>query len=133
MLWPCGRLRNTLRPSRPTVCASADTTGNIARQRSAGYRQRENRLALRRRPAFESLPEKALVSAGELGSRVGLLSSVNGYSTCMIIAGLIFLLLGAVLAIPLLWTIGVILVVIGLVLMLLGRTGRQVGGRAHYW
>ena len=51
----------------------------------------------------------------------------------MIIAGLIFLLLGAVLAIPLLWTIGVILVVIGLVLMLLGRTGRQVGGRAPYW
>jgi uncharacterized membrane protein len=53
--------------------------------------------------------------------------------TSMIILGLIFLLLGAVLAIPILWTIGIILVVVGLVLMLLGRSGRQVGSRAHYW
>ncbi len=51
----------------------------------------------------------------------------------MIITGLIFLLLGALLSIPLLWTIGVIVVVVGLALMLLGRSGRQVGGRAHYW
>lgn len=51
----------------------------------------------------------------------------------MIITGLIFLLLGAVLAIPLLWTIGVIVLVVGLVVTLLGRSGRQVGGRAHYW
>lgn len=51
----------------------------------------------------------------------------------VIILGLILLLLGAVLAIPILWTIGIILVVVGLVLMLLGRAGRQVGGRAHYW
>jgi fatty acid desaturase len=53
--------------------------------------------------------------------------------TSMIILGLIFLLLGAVLAIPILWTIGIILVVVGLVLMLLGRSGHQVGSRAHYW
>jgi hypothetical protein len=51
----------------------------------------------------------------------------------MIITGLICLLLGAILAVPLLWTIGIILVVVGLVLMLFGRSGRQVGGRAHYW
>lgn len=51
----------------------------------------------------------------------------------MITAGLIFLLLGALLSIPLLWTIGVVLLIVGLVLMLLGRSGRQVGGRAHYW
>lgn len=51
----------------------------------------------------------------------------------MIMFGLIFLLLGAVLAIPILWTIGIILVVVGLVLMLLGRSGHQVGSRAHYW
>lgn len=53
--------------------------------------------------------------------------------TGVIILGLILLLLGAVLAIPILWTIGIILVVVGLVLMLLGRSGRQVGSRAHYW
>jgi hypothetical protein len=51
----------------------------------------------------------------------------------MIITGLILLLLGALLAIPILWTIGIVLVIVGLVLMVLGRTGRQVGGRAHYW
>lgn len=51
----------------------------------------------------------------------------------MIILGLILLILGAVLAIPILWTIGIILVVVGLVLTLLGRSGRQVGSRAHYW
>jgi hypothetical protein len=51
----------------------------------------------------------------------------------MIILGLIFLLLGAVLAIPILWTIGIILVIVGLVLLVLGRSGHQVGSRAHYW
>ncbi|MGB8859026.1 MAG: DUF6131 family protein [Ilumatobacteraceae bacterium] len=51
----------------------------------------------------------------------------------MIVTGLILLLLGALLGISLLWTIGVVVLVVGLVLMLLGRSGRQVGGRAHYW
>jgi len=51
----------------------------------------------------------------------------------VIIAGLVLLLLGFLLAVPLLWTLGVVLLVVGLVLMLLGRTGRHVGGRAHYW
>jgi hypothetical protein len=51
----------------------------------------------------------------------------------MIITGLILLLLGFVLAVPLLWTLGVIVLVIGLVLLVAGQAGRQVGGRAHYW
>jgi hypothetical protein len=51
----------------------------------------------------------------------------------MVVTGLILLLLGALLSIPLLWTIGVVVLVIGLVLVLLGRSGRKVGGRAHYW
>ncbi len=51
----------------------------------------------------------------------------------MIIIGLILLLLGFVLAIPLLWTLGVIVLIIGLVLLVVGQTGRQVGGRSHYW
>ncbi len=57
----------------------------------------------------------------------------SGVQPGMIITGIILLLLGALLAIPILWTIGIILVVVGLVLMLLGRSGRQVGSRAHYW
>jgi hypothetical protein len=51
----------------------------------------------------------------------------------MIITGLLLLLLGAVTGIGLLWTAGIIVIVIGLVLMVLGRTGHQVGGRPHYW
>jgi hypothetical protein len=51
----------------------------------------------------------------------------------MIVAGLICLLLGLLLSVPILWTAGIILLVVGLVLLLLGSTGRRVGGRAHYW
>lgn len=51
----------------------------------------------------------------------------------MIITGLILFLLGMLLSIPLLSTIGIVLLVIGLVLLLVGRSGRHVGGRAHYW
>ncbi len=51
----------------------------------------------------------------------------------MVILGIILLVLGAVLDIPILWTIGIILVVIGLILMLMGAAGRQVGGRRHYF
>jgi hypothetical protein len=51
----------------------------------------------------------------------------------MIIVGLLCLLLGLLFAVPILSTVGVILVVAGLVLLLLGSTGRRIGGRAHYW
>jgi uncharacterized membrane protein len=51
----------------------------------------------------------------------------------MIITGLILLLLGMVLGIPLLWTLGVILLIVGVVLMIVGSAGHQIGGRAHYW
>jgi hypothetical protein len=29
--------------------------------------------------------------------------------------------------------LGIILLIVGCVLMLLGRSGHHVGGRAHYW
>ena len=51
----------------------------------------------------------------------------------MITLGVILLLIGFLTSIAILWTIGVVLVVIGLVFALLGRTGRAVGGRAHYY
>ncbi|ADP84488.1 DUF6131 family protein [Pseudofrankia inefficax] len=51
----------------------------------------------------------------------------------MIAAGIIALLLGFLLGIPILWTIGIILVIVGLVLLVLGQTGRAVGGRKHYF
>lgn len=51
----------------------------------------------------------------------------------MIILGVIALILGLILSVPVLWTIGIILVVVGLILELLGATGRAVGGRRHYY
>lgn len=51
----------------------------------------------------------------------------------MIILGLVLLLIGVLAGIPILWTVGVILLVIGVILMLLGRSGHRVGGRAHYF
>jgi hypothetical protein len=51
----------------------------------------------------------------------------------MIILGVILLIIGFVAAIPILWTIGIVLVVIGLVLVLLSSMGRAVGGRRHYY
>jgi Family of unknown function (DUF6131) len=51
----------------------------------------------------------------------------------MIILGVILLIIGFIAGIPILWTIGIILVVIGLVLALLGMAGHAVGGRRHYY
>lgn len=51
----------------------------------------------------------------------------------MIILGIILVVLGAVLNIAILYTIGGILVVVGAVLWLLGSMDRGVGGRRHYF
>ncbi|WP_185993218.1 DUF6131 family protein [Rhodococcus sp. KBS0724] len=51
----------------------------------------------------------------------------------MIILGIILLIVGFVFGIPILWTIGIVVLVIGLILLLLGSTGRAVGGRRHYY
>jgi hypothetical protein len=51
----------------------------------------------------------------------------------VIALGVILLILGFVFGISILWTIGLILLVVGLVLWLLGAAGHAVGGRKHYW
>jgi uncharacterized membrane protein HdeD (DUF308 family) len=51
----------------------------------------------------------------------------------MIILGVVLLIIGFIASISILWTIGIILVVVGAVLALVGRTGRKVGGRAHWF
>jgi hypothetical protein len=51
----------------------------------------------------------------------------------VIILGLILLILGFILGVNILWTIGIILIVVGAILYLLGATGRAVGGRRHYY
>ena len=57
----------------------------------------------------------------------------RGYPAAMIIIGLILLVLGFVLSIPVLWTLGIIVLLVGLVLMILGATNHAIGGRRHYF
>jgi Family of unknown function (DUF6131) len=51
----------------------------------------------------------------------------------MIILGLILLVVGFVVKIAILWTIGIVVLAVGLILALLGAVGHAVGGRRHYW
>jgi hypothetical protein len=51
----------------------------------------------------------------------------------MIALGVILLVIGFVTGISILWTIGVIIVVIGAILWIMGAVGHSVGGRKHYW
>ncbi len=50
----------------------------------------------------------------------------------MIIFGVLLLIIGFVTGIPVVWSIGMIVLVIGLILWLLGALGHAVGGRRHY-
>jgi hypothetical protein len=51
----------------------------------------------------------------------------------MIFLGVILLIIGFILSIPVIWTIGIVVLAIGLVLALLGAVGHAVGGRRWYW
>jgi hypothetical protein len=51
----------------------------------------------------------------------------------MIAVGVILMLLGFLFGIPLLWTVGIVLLVVGAILLIMGSTGRAVGGRRHYY
>jgi Family of unknown function (DUF6131) len=51
----------------------------------------------------------------------------------MIILGIILLIIGFIAKVAIIWTIGIILVVVGAILFLLGAMGRAVGGRRHYF
>jgi uncharacterized membrane protein HdeD (DUF308 family) len=51
----------------------------------------------------------------------------------MILLGVILLIIGFVASVPIIWTLGIILVVVGAILALLGGTGRAVGGRRHWY
>ncbi len=51
----------------------------------------------------------------------------------MIVVGLVLMLIGFLTGIPVLWSVGILVAAIGLVLLLLGAAGREVGGRRHYY
>ncbi len=51
----------------------------------------------------------------------------------MILLGVILLIIGFVAKIAIVWTIGIVLIVIGAILAILGGIGREVGGRRHWY
>jgi hypothetical protein len=51
----------------------------------------------------------------------------------VIVLGIILLLIGFLAQIAIFWSLGIIVLIVGLILLLLGSTGRAVGGRRHYW
>jgi hypothetical protein len=51
----------------------------------------------------------------------------------MITPGIVLILVALLAKVAVLETLGLILLVVGVVLFLLGSTGRAVGGRRHYW
>jgi len=51
----------------------------------------------------------------------------------VIIFGVILLIIGLLAGIPILWTIGIVVLVIGAILWILGSLDHAVGGRRHYY
>ena len=51
----------------------------------------------------------------------------------MMVLGVVLLIVGFVAKVPILWTLGIVVLAVGVVLFLLGSAGRAVGGRRHYW
>ena len=51
----------------------------------------------------------------------------------MVILGILLLIIGFVTGIAILWTLGIVVVIIGVILALLGMAGHAVGGRRHYY
>ena len=51
----------------------------------------------------------------------------------MIVLGIILIAVGLIAKISILDTIGILLLVVGVILFVLGSTGHTVGGRRHYW
>ncbi|MEO8555568.1 MAG: DUF6131 family protein, partial [Actinomycetota bacterium] len=47
--------------------------------------------------------------------------------------GIVLWIVGLVASIPILTTVGILLLVVGVVLFILGSMGRAVGGRKHYY
>jgi hypothetical protein len=51
----------------------------------------------------------------------------------MITLGVLCLILGLIFGLPILWSIGVILVIVGVIFALLGMMDRAIGPRSHYY
>ena len=51
----------------------------------------------------------------------------------MIVLGVVCLILALIFGVPVLWAVGVILIVVGIILALLGMLDRSIGPRRYYY
>lgn len=51
----------------------------------------------------------------------------------MIILGVVLLIIGFVAHISIVWTLGILAIVVGALLFIAGSVGHQIGGRRHYY
>ena len=51
----------------------------------------------------------------------------------MVVCGVILMVLSVLLGIPLFWTLGIILVVVGVILWIAGAMDYAIGPRRYYW
>jgi len=51
----------------------------------------------------------------------------------VIVLGVVLLIIGFLAKIPIVWTLGIIAVVVGAVLFIAGAVGHEIGGRRHYY
>jgi uncharacterized membrane protein HdeD (DUF308 family) len=79
------------------------------------------------------VPRRCAGSAPPDSSRLKPSPATADHGDFMIVLGLILLLIGFLTNVAIVWTIGIIALVAGLILVLLGSLGHQVGGRRHYW
>ena len=51
----------------------------------------------------------------------------------MIVLGVVLLIIGFIAKIPIVWTIGIMALVVGAILAISGGVGHEIGGRRHYY
>lgn len=51
----------------------------------------------------------------------------------MIVLGVVLLIIGFLSHVAIIWTLGIIAVVVGAIFALLGMGGREIGGRRHWY
>jgi uncharacterized membrane protein HdeD (DUF308 family) len=75
----------------------------------------------------------AAARAGTSRAAAGQQCFLTPKEVTLIILGVILLIIGFVAKVAIIWTIGIIAVVVGAILALLGMAGHAVGGRRHYF
>jgi hypothetical protein len=76
--------------------------------------------------------DQAVSAVGSHGYQFGGSQPPDEWSAPMLVVGLILLLIGIFAHISILYTIGIILLIVGAVFWILGSVGRPIGGR-KYW